>query len=580
MANSRLDDKWINFRWRKILHYSLIICILLFQLVIAGYFYNDYVNKKNLGFINKQLEDLQQLEDLTNSSKDDLQKAQQSFQKYIETNNEIYLKDYFKAVDGLSTDLDSINSFQAKNPKFKEILSSKNVDNDRLKKLKVLVDSSRHVVNSPIVKPTPFPNLKPFNYDYDFGKYDIETQTYSDTVVKKGLFGRLKDAISGKVNVKKDSVVVTMKEAQEKKAAKMKSDIDSIMYLVNDYYAKNIQVIHTTADKNVIKTVDNSGRFYATFNSLMVYSNELMRLYDESVKRAKLDLEKELNKQNEKGQLVRNQLIFGLIILVVIVSIILMFFTRLAYLYEARLKAANKEIKEHLNFKNRVLGMLSHEMRSPLKMIDIFLKRIDKKNKDESIKEYLKSINFTNHNLLMQSNQILEYAKNQHVENKLVPVEFNLKEEIDSILNAIQPYIESRNNQFITSVQVPKDLLVVGDNIKMNQVFINILANANKFTENGSIHVDVKLNEEADGKLQLVSKIKDSGAGISQEDLKKIFEPYYQGVISKDVDNVGAGLGLNLCKEIVELFDGTISADSELGKGTEVTFVIYLNKTI
>ena len=94
--------------------------------------------------------------------------------------------------------------------------------------------------------------------------------------------------------------------------------------------------------------------------------------------------------------------------------------------------------------------MLSHELRSPLKIIGIFINRIGKKTDDKNIKEYLKSISFTNNTLLMQANQILEYTKNQQVENKLIPVVFNLKNEIQSILNSIEPYIETRNNKFTT----------------------------------------------------------------------------------------------------------------------------------
>jgi signal transduction histidine kinase len=94
-----------------------------------------------------------------------------------------------------------------------------------------------------------------------------------------------------------------------------------------------------------------------------------------------------------------------------IVSILIMFLTRIAFIYERKLNEANQQIKENLNFKNRILGMLSHELRSPLKIIDLFISRINKKTDDKNIKEYLKSISFTNNTLLIQANQILEYTK-------------------------------------------------------------------------------------------------------------------------------------------------------------------------
>ena len=106
---------------------------------------------------------------------------------------------------------------------------------------------------------------------------------------------------------------------------------------------------------------------------------------------------------------------------------------------------------------------------------------------------------------------------------------------------------------------------------------MNILGNANKFTEHGEISVSTKSEVLDQQTVVLQTAIQDTGAGISSSDLENIFEPYYQGVLSEDVDNLGAGLGLSLCKEIVALFGGTISAESELGKGTTVKFAIQLS---
>jgi two-component system sensor histidine kinase BarA len=254
-----------------------------------------------------------------------------------------------------------------------------------------------------------------------------------------------------------------------------------------------------------------------------------------------------------------------------------MYFTRMAFVYEQKLNAANKEIKKNLNFKNRILGMLSHDLRSPLKIINIFIDKIQRTTKDETIKDYLKSIKFTNSTLLLQSNQILEYTKNENAEKELIKSNFNLKEEISSIVKVITPYLETRNNRFVVTDRIPENVDVFSDNIRINQIFMNIIGNANKFTENGQI--DLVMNTEVVGEniISLITTVGDTGVGISESDLGKIFDPYYQGVVSDEVDNLGAGLGLNLVKEIVELFDGNISVESKLHKGTKVTFRINLN---
>ena len=311
---------------------------------------------------------------------------------------------------------------------------------------------------------------------------------------------------------------------------------------------------------------------------MLVYGNDLMKVYEQAVQGSKVELEKEYAAQNSASKNIRNKLVLGLMILMFIVSVLIMYLTRLAFVYERKLNAANIQIFENLNFKNRILGMLSHELRSPLKIIGILIKRISKKTTDETVKEYLKSISFTNETLLIQANQILEYTKNQQVENKLIPVVFNLKEELYSILAAIEPYIETRNNRLVIQNDINADLMVYSDNKKINQIFMNILGNANKFTENGQITVITTTKVVDEETITLQTTISDTGVGISESDLEKIFEPYYQGIISEEVENLGAGLGLSLCKEIIELYPGKISVSSELHKGTNVNFSINLKE--
>jgi signal transduction histidine kinase len=297
----------------------------------------------------------------------------------------------------------------------------------------------------------------------------------------------LGDAISGKENVRKESTIITVKQGKEASPANIKAEFDSIFNEVNNHYKGEIKKIQV----NVVRNQNNSGNFYKIFNNLLVYSNGLMNIYDVAIKDSKPNWRKNIKNRIPKAT-ESEKSVFGAMILMFIVSVLIMFLTRIAFIYEKKLNAANKQISENLNFKNRILGMLSHELRSPLKIIGLFINRINKRTEDEKVKEYLKSISFTNDSLLMQANQILEYTKNQAVENKLIPVKFNLKNEITSILTSIEPYIETRNNKFIIDENINPDINVYSDNKKINQIFMNILGNANKFTENGQIKVTAK----------------------------------------------------------------------------------------
>ena len=373
MKSKYVFSKLMNFKLRKIVHYSLILSILLIQLTIAGFFYNEFINSKNLSFIEKQLKEVQSLEKLTDKSRSELLNAQNHLQKFFESEDDKYLTSYFNSVNNLGENLDRINHFTDKNPRLKNILAFKKKDSLGTQNLKLLIDSTYQfstTANFKILEE--LPKIKKYDFNYRLEEPDIQTHTYSDTIVKKKFFGRLRDAITGKVNVKKDSTVVTMKRGNALDIAKIQNDLDSIVNQVNNHYFREIK----RTQLNVAQNQGNNGRFYKVFNSLLIYSNGLMNVYEFAIKDSKTDLEKEYAKQNSMNNKIRMYLVLGLMILMFIVSILIMYFTRMAFIYEWKLNAANKKIKENLSFKNRILGMLSHEFRSPLKIMGIFINRI------------------------------------------------------------------------------------------------------------------------------------------------------------------------------------------------------------
>lgn len=565
--------KSLNFKLRKIVHYSLILCILLIQVIIAIFFYNEFVNEKKLNFIKNQLEESRALEGLTDDSKKELLNAQNYLQKYLVSQDDQYLQLYFKSLRQLNGNFEKINAYEYTAPKVKKVLEQQKKDTLRTEKLKTLIDSTNKFSVKPQKLNEKQYSLEKYKNNNSLDDFEIQTQTYSDTIKKKGLMGRLKDAISGKVGVQKESTVVTLKNNRAADLSRIKSEMNNVIKSIDNHYITEVKKIQLQVAQNERDNI----RFYNNFHELLIYSNGLVGVYEKAIDDFKSGLEREYSKQSSINNKIRMYSVLGLMILMFIVSILIMYFTRVAFIYEMKLNAANKEIKKNLNFKNRILGMLSHELRSPLKIVNIFIDKITRTTNDESIKEYLRSIKFTNNTMLIQSNQILEYTKNQEGEKKLVNTAFDLKKEIGSIVTAITPYIETRNNKFVVTDKIPEGLIAYSDSIKINRLFMNILGNANKFTENGQISLEMTTEAINENTVSFTTTVSDTGVGISESDLEKIFEPYYQGTISDEIDNLGAGLGLNLCKEIVELFNGEISASSKLGEGTKMTFRINLN---
>lgn len=567
-----MKSKFLNFKLRKVVHYSLIICILLIQVIIAIFFYNEFVNGKKLQFIKNQLEDSRALGGLTDNSRKDFLAAQEHFQNYMATQDDKDLQLYFQSLKKLKLNFDKISEYENTSPRLKKNLAQHKKDTLKATQLKTLIDSVYQTSLNPPAK-IGDKKYEPEKYKNDFEDFNIQTRTYADTIKKKGFFGRLKDAVTGKVDVQKESTVITLTNNKTIDISQVKSKMDNTIKSMDKHYAAEVKKVQQYAVQN---QKDNL-RFYSTFSKLLVYSNGLIDVYESAIKDFKAELEKEYNKQSSDNNRIRTYLVLGLMVLMFIVSILIMYFTRMAFVYERKLNEAHDEIKKNLSFKNRILGMLSHDLRSPLKIINIFIDKIHRSTQDETIKDYLKSIKFTNSTLLLQSNQILEYTKNQDAEKKLIQSVFNLKDEINSIVKVITPYLETRNNKFVVTDRIPADVVVNSDNIRINQIFMNILGNANKFTENGQIDLTMVTEPVDKNTIALITTVGDTGIGISESDLGKIFDPYYQGMVSDEVDNLGAGLGLNLVKEIVELFDGEISVASKLHKGTKITFRINLN---
>jgi len=538
-------------------------------MTIFLFFYNEFFNENKLYEIRAQLENSKKIKELTNESKYELIKAQNHLNNYLDELNKDDLEIYFQSIRNITSKIDSTKVFGNSIPSIKTFETDEN--QLQLENLEKLIDSVYNHLPEKIETKAPT-DLKEFNLSSTPPEIEIEEIYVSDTIPRKKFFPRLKDAISGNVDVKTDTVFITMKYNNLIDTIKVKNDFENALNVISDFYTKELSNY-----QSYLSSLQRTNKsVYKEYNDLVSLSNNLIEVYDTTSDELSSQLESQFNERFSKNNKIRRYTVFGLMILMFIVLIIVAYYTKQSFVYERKLKEAHDRIQNNLKFKNRILGMMSHEFRSPLKIVNLFVDRIYKKTEDEKVIDSLKSIRFTNDSLLIQANQILEYTKDQDKAIELNPVIFNLKEEINSILKIFKPYIESVNNEFEVEDELIENIFVFADRTKIHQLFINLLGNANKFTQNGKILVSLKTINLSDNHLNFITTIKDTGIGISESDIDKIFDPYYKGELLEGVENLGVGLGLNLCKEIIELFDGNISIESELGKGTSITFQINL----
>lgn len=557
-----------SFKHRKHIQYSLVVITLLLQVIILIFFYNEFFNEKKLDDIKTQIEETKQLKKLTRDSKRELFDAQNHLKDYIENTKKESIVAYFQSLKNVTNKIDSLR-IQSESLKPFDSDSTYLTQKKELKNLKNIVDSLYEYSPQQNTHQA-LPKIKSFDIENHAPTIKFDEKHILDSTPKKKFFPRLKDAFLGTVPVKTDTIYISTKMNREIDTSEIKKALDSTVSLVNKHYQNEVQNYQTT-----IQSVhSNSHRIYNVYQNLILLSNTLIDVYDVTYDELDNKLEAQYTERYSINNKIRRYSVFGLMLLLFLVLIIMAYFIKISFTYEKELKEANKNIHDNLKFKNRILGMLSHEIRAPLKIITIFINRITQRTTDENILASLKSIRFTNDSLLIQAGQILEYTKNQNTKDQLNLTQWNLKQEIVALLEVFEPYFQTVNNSLEVQNELPDELIVLADKAKIHQIFINLLGNANKFTENGKITVNLKISNLENNQVLLFASITDTGIGISENDLEKIFEPYYQGTI--EMENLGVGLGLNLCKEIIEALQGEISISSKKHEGTSIHFQIKL----
>lgn len=223
--------------------------------------------------------------------------------------------------------------------------------------------------------------------------------------------------------------------------------------------------------------------------------------------------------------------------------------------------------------KTTFLNNMSHDIRTPMNAIigytGLAASHIDSK---EMVTEYLKKISQSSEHLLSLINDILDMSRIESGKMTLNEQEENLSEIVHTIRNIIQSSIAAKNLDFYVDVFDVSDEYIVCDKLRLNQVLLNIISNATKYTQNGgtvSFRVSEK-NTRDDGYATYCFSVKDNGIGMSKEFVKTIFEPFTR-VKSSTVSGIqGTGLGMAITKNIVDMMGGKIEIKSEERVGTEV----------
>ena len=264
---------------------------------------------------------------------------------------------------------------------------------------------------------------------------------------------------------------------------------------------------------------------------------------------------------------------------VVSAGLLVLFLCDLFYMLEfnKRLQIAAREAESANKAKTDFLSTMSHDIRTPMNAI-IGLTTIAEKNLGdvESTKDSLRKIGLASNHLLTLINDILDISKVESGKLKLSPLTFSIVETVENLVTISQPMIKEKNIEFSFHVNRMEKEYLYADQLRLNQIYINILSNAIKYTEPGG-SVSVSLREETSsvpGSVKLTYVVADTGIGMSPEFMATMYQPFSRQVDSRVNSIQGTGLGLAITKQMVDLLGGTIDCQSEQGKGTTFTVVL------
>jgi len=238
---------------------------------------------------------------------------------------------------------------------------------------------------------------------------------------------------------------------------------------------------------------------------------------------------------------------------------------------------ASKEAENVRQLKQQLLSVMSHEIRTPMNGVMGMALLLSDTPLDEEQKEYIKTIRNCGESLLTTVNDILandalDYSKLDREENKLEYKEFELRNSVEETLDIFASRVAKTGIDLLYEIDTDVPAQIIGDSRRIRQVLMNLVENAVKFTSHGEVFVGIHFINNNGTNPELIVEVRDTGIGISKDQLKQLFK----GIPGKDFKNgygePNCGLGLVICRKLVELMGGNIEVESQTGQGSKFSF--------
>jgi PAS domain S-box-containing protein len=245
---------------------------------------------------------------------------------------------------------------------------------------------------------------------------------------------------------------------------------------------------------------------------------------------------------------------------------------------EKELLLTKKVTEDAHKAKETFLANMSHEIRTPMTGILGIANLLSKTGLDEQQRKFTKLISESANNLLTIVNDVLDIEKITAGKLDLEFIPFKLEEKVFTTLQSFQFKAEDKNINLLLNSTLADDLIVVGDPFRLGQILNNLLSNALKFTRDGEISINLDYRKNENKKVTVEFQVQDTGIGIKSDKLSQIFNPFVQASTDTTRKYGGTGLGLTICKNLVEMQGGRITVASKINEGTTFSFYIPYEK--
>ena len=245
---------------------------------------------------------------------------------------------------------------------------------------------------------------------------------------------------------------------------------------------------------------------------------------------------------------------------------------------EDELRIAKKLADQNAIMKEQFMANMSHEIRTPMNSILGFSDLLGKTKLDKSQSEYLNAVKLSGSNLLNIINDILDFSKIEAGKLNIEKISFNVIEVLNSLKIMFAPKAEEKQINFSIHIDPKTPAYIFGDPTRLNQILINLINNAIKFTSHGEVKLSCEIKSIEHDIVQFVFKVQDTGIGIPADKINSVFERFNQGNTETTRKYGGNGLGLAIVKQLVEIQNGDIHLKSKEGVGSE--FIVKISYPI